>query len=144
MGAVYRVRDLELDEVVALKLLDLTASTPDAVERFRREVRLARRVTHRNAARTYDLGEHDGRRFLTMEFVEGHSLRELQEQRRMEFVRVLDIVRQVAEGLAAAHAAAVVHRDLKPANVLIDSTGRAVITDFGIARGLQATDETLQ
>ncbi len=144
MGAVYRVRDLELDEVVALKLLDVTASTPDAIERFRREVRLARRVTHRNAARTYDLGEHEGRRFLTMEFVEGLSLRELQEQRRLEYPRVLDIVRQVAEGLAAAHAAAVIHRDLKPANVLIDPSGRAVITDFGIARGLQATDETLQ
>jgi serine/threonine protein kinase len=156
MGAVYRVRDLELDEVVALKLLDVSTSAPDAIERFRREVRLARRVTHRNAARTYDLGEHDGQRFLTMEYVDGPSLRELQEQRRLEFAKVLDVVRQIAEGLAAAHAAAVMHRDLKPANVLIESTpsmsgvqsisgiGRAVITDFGIARGLQASDETLQ
>lgn len=144
MGAVYRVHDVELDEVVALKLLDVSTSAPDAIERFRREVRLARRVTHRNAARTYDLGEHEGVRFLTMEYVEGPSLRELQEQRRLEFSKVLDIVRQIAEGLAAAHAAAVMHRDLKPANVLIESSGRAVITDFGIARGLQATDETLQ
>jgi eukaryotic-like serine/threonine-protein kinase len=150
MGAVYRVRDRELDEVVALKLLDVTTSAPDAIERFRREVRLARRVTHRNAARTYDLGEHDGQRFLTMEYVEGPSLRELQEQRRLEFRKVLEVVRQIAEGLAAAHAAAVMHRDLKPANVLIESNssntgmGRVVITDFGIARGLQATDETLQ
>jgi serine/threonine protein kinase len=150
MGAVYRVRDLELDEVVALKLLDVTTSAPDAIERFRREVRLARRVTHRNAARTYDLGEHEGRRFLTMEYVHGPSLRELQEQRRLEYPKVLDVVRQIAEGLAAAHAAAVMHRDLKPANVLIESQpsssgiGRAVITDFGIARGLQASDETLQ
>jgi TolB-like protein/predicted Ser/Thr protein kinase len=149
MGAVYRVRDLELDEVVALKLLDVATSAPDAIERFRREVRLARRVTHRNAARTYDLGEHEGLRFLTMEYVEGPSLRELQEQRRLEFSKVLDVVRQIAEGLAAAHAAAVMHRDLKPANVLIEpgsvaGIGRVVITDFGIARGLQASDETLQ
>jgi serine/threonine protein kinase/Tfp pilus assembly protein PilF len=156
MGAVYRVRDLELDEVVALKLLDGSTSAPDALERFRREVRLARRVTHRNAARTFDLGEHDGLRFLTMEYVDGPSLRELQEQRRLELAKVLDVVRQIADGLAAAHAAAVMHRDLKPANVLIESSpsvsgiqsisgiGRAVITDFGIARGLQASDETLQ
>ena len=144
MGAVYRVHDVELEEVVALKLLEVGATDDDAIERFRREVRLARRVTHRNAARTYDLGEHKGRRFLTMEYVEGSSLRELQEQRRLELVKVLDIGRQIAEGLAAAHAAAVMHRDLKPANVLLDPSGRAVITDFGIARGLQTTDETLK
>jgi serine/threonine protein kinase/tetratricopeptide (TPR) repeat protein len=147
MGAVYRVRDLELDEVVALKLLEVGASSPEAVERFRREVRLARRVTHRNTARTYDLGEFEGRRFLTMEYIEGQSLRELQGKRRLELGEALKLTRQIAEGLAAAHAAHVVHRDLKPANVLIETGAagkRAVITDFGIARGLQASDKTLQ
>src|SRR5690349_7087010 len=74
MGSVYRVRDREVAEVVALKLLDAHAATPEAIERFRREVRLARRVTHRNAARTYDLGAHHSWRFLTMEYVEGESL----------------------------------------------------------------------
>ncbi|WP_146155453.1 serine/threonine-protein kinase [Enhygromyxa salina] len=144
MGAVYRVRDLDLDEVVALKLLEVPDTTSDAIERFRREVRLARRVTHRNTARTYDLGEHRGFRFLTMEFVAGESLRELQSKRRIELGKILDIARQIAEGLAAAHAAQVVHRDLKPANVLVEPGGRAVITDFGIARGVQGSDATLQ
>ncbi|KIG18887.1 Serine/threonine protein kinase [Enhygromyxa salina] len=151
MGAVYRVRDLELNEVVALKLLDLTSETPDGIERFRREVRLARRVTHRNAARTYDLGEQDGRRFLTMEYVDGQGLDALTRGRRLERATVLDITVQIAEGLAAAHAAQVVHRDLKPSNVLVEGTnadtgragGRVIITDFGVARGLHGSDATL-
>jgi serine/threonine-protein kinase len=143
MGAVYRVRDRAVDEVVALKLLDLAAATPDAIERFRREVRLARRITHRNAARTYDLGEWQGFRYLTMEYVDGESLRELAARMRPSAARVIDFALQIAKGLAAVHEAGVVHRDLKPANVLIERSGRAVITDFGIARGLQPSDATL-
>ncbi|PRQ05638.1 serine/threonine-protein kinase [Enhygromyxa salina] len=151
MGAVYRVRDLELDEVVALKLLETTSETPDGIERFRREVRLARRVTHRNAARTYDLGEQDGRRFLTMEYVDGQGLDTLTRGHRLDLATVLDITAQIAEGLAAAHAAQVVHRDLKPSNVLVERVsldtgrvgGRVIITDFGIARGLHGSDATL-
>ncbi|HVI02297.1 MAG TPA: protein kinase [Enhygromyxa sp.] len=142
MGSVYCVRDHELDELVALKLLE-TAS-PELVVRFRREVRLARRVTHRNAARTYDLGEHRGLRFLTMEFVDGESLRERCKRSRPGLTSTLDIVRQIADGLAAAHAAGVVHRDLKPANVLLERGGRVVITDFGIARAVQVGDASLQ
>jgi len=145
MGMVFRAHDIELDETIALKLIDAaaTSGSDEVVERFRREVRLARRVTHRNTARTYDLGEHQGWRFLTMEFIEGQSLAELLEARRVELPRVLDIGRQIAEGLHAAHAADVVHRDLKPANVLIEAGGRAVITDFGIARVAHANDDTL-
>ncbi|MFV8755680.1 protein kinase domain-containing protein [Nannocystaceae bacterium ST9] len=143
MGAVYRVRDRAVDEVVALKLLDLAAATPDAVERFRREVRLARRITHRNAARTYDLGEWQGFRYLTMEYVDGESLRELVGRIRPSAARVIDFATQIARGLAAVHEAGVVHRDLKPANVLVERGGRVVITDFGIARGVQASDATL-
>ncbi len=143
MGAVYRVRDRAVDEVVALKLLDLAAATPDAVERFRREVRLARRITHRNAARTYDLGEWQGFRYLTMEYVDGESLRELVARIRPSTARVIDFAAQIAKGLAAVHEAGVVHRDLKPANVLVERGGRVVITDFGIARGVQASDATL-
>ncbi|NVB40726.1 protein kinase [Pseudenhygromyxa sp. WMMC2535] len=132
MGSVYRAHDLEVGERVALKTLDI-ADNPDALERFRREVRLARRVTHRNAARTYDLGEHRGLRYLTMEFVEGASLRQWLRQRPSLGAR-LEIAEQLCQGLAAAHAAEVVHRDLKPSNILVEARGRAVITDFGIAR----------
>lgn len=142
MGSVYRVRDHELDETVALKLLE--AASPDVVTRFRREVRLARRVTHRNTARTYDLGEFRGLRFLTMEFVDGESLRERCTRSPPGLLTILDIGRQIADGLAAAHAAGVVHRDLKPANVLLERGGRVVITDFGIARALHVGDASLQ
>lgn len=142
VGSVYRVRDLALDELVALKLLE--AASPELEVRFRREVRLARRVTHRNTARTYDLGEHGGLRFLTMEYVDGESLRERCKRSRLDLATILDIVRQIADGLAAAHAAGVVHRDLKPANVLLERGGRAVITDFGIARALHVGDASLQ
>ncbi|HLT38866.1 MAG TPA: protein kinase, partial [Enhygromyxa sp.] len=144
MGSVYRVHDQEVGETVALKLLDPTIASPESIERFRREVRLARRVTHRNAARTYDLGEHRGWRFLTMEYVDGESLRSHIGRGRPSPARAVDFARQMAEGLAAAHEAGVVHRDLKPANVLIERSGRVVITDFGIARGLQSSDATLQ
>jgi serine/threonine protein kinase/tetratricopeptide (TPR) repeat protein len=144
MGSVYRVRDREVAEVVALKLLDANAATPDAIERFRREVRLARRVTHRNAARTYDLGEHQNWRFLTMEYVEGESLRGFISRNRPSTARAIAFTFQMAEGLAAAHEAGVIHRDLKPANVLLERSGRVVITDFGIARALQGSDATLQ
>jgi serine/threonine-protein kinase len=144
MGSVYRVRDREVAEVIALKLLDAHAATPEAIERFRREVRLARRVTHRNAARTYDLGEHHNRRFLTMEYVEGESLRSFISRARPSSARAIAFALQMAEGLAAAHEAGVIHRDLKPANVLVERGGRVVLTDFGIARALQGTDATLQ
>ena len=133
MGSVYRVNDHEVGETVALKLLDASAATPESIERFRREVRLARRVTHRNAARTYDLGEHHGWRFLTMEYVDGESLRTHMARAKPSAARAVDFARQIAEGLAAAHQAGVVHRDLKPANVLLERNGRVVITDFGIA-----------
>jgi serine/threonine protein kinase/tetratricopeptide (TPR) repeat protein len=147
MGSVYRVRDRAVDEQVALKLLDAAVATPEAIERFRREVRLARRVTHRNAARTYDLGEWQGQRYLTMEYVDGQSLREFLPRgnapQRLGHARIVDVATQIARGLAAAHQAGVVHRDLKPANVLIERGGRVVITDFGIARGTAADDATM-
>ncbi|PRQ03445.1 Serine/threonine-protein kinase StkP [Enhygromyxa salina] len=144
MGSVFRVHDREVAEVIALKLLDATMATPEAIERFRREVRLARRVTHRNAARTYDLGEHQTWRFLTMEYVDGESLRTHIARARPSGARAVEFAIQIARGLAAAHEAGVVHRDLKPANVLVERSGRIVITDFGIARALQGSDATLQ
>jgi serine/threonine protein kinase/TolB-like protein len=133
MGSVYRAHDREVDELVALKTLDVTEDDPKALERFRREVSLARRVTHRNAARTYDLGEYGGRRFLTMEYVEGHTLRRWLA-RRPRPLAALDVALQIAAGLGAAHEAGVIHRDLKPGNIMVEAGGRVVITDFGIAR----------
>ena len=133
MGRVYEARDTELDERVALKVLRAGLSE-EAIARFRREVRLTRRIQHANVARMFDIGEHAGDKFLTMELVEGGPLtRELGAP--MPWARLQSIATQICAGLAAAHAQGVVHRDLKPDNVLIErKTDRAVITDFGIAR----------
>jgi serine/threonine-protein kinase len=136
MGSVYRARDRELEELVALKVLrkDLV-STPGILERFRREVKLARRVTHRNVARVFDIGEHQGDKFLTMELVDGESLGGLlAREGALPLAHAVEIVSGICAGLTSAHAAGVVHRDLKPDNVLIASDGRVVLTDFGIAR----------
>jgi serine/threonine protein kinase/tetratricopeptide (TPR) repeat protein len=135
MGTVYRARDRELDEIVALKVLKKELASADMIERFRREVKLARRVTHRNVARTFDIGENGGDRFLTMEFVEGEMLGALLSRKgRLPLVDVVRFGLDICAGLAEAHAAGVLHRDLKPENVIIAKDGRAVITDFGIAR----------
>jgi serine/threonine-protein kinase len=136
MGSVYRARDEELDEIVALKVLrhDLVGE-PEMAERFRREVKLARRVTHKNVARVFDIGDHGPDKYLTMEYVEGESLSTLiARQGALPVARVIEIAMAVCAGLAAAHAAGVVHRDLKPENLLMEKDGRVVITDFGIAR----------
>ncbi|WP_253982807.1 protein kinase domain-containing protein [Pyxidicoccus xibeiensis] len=136
MGAVYRARDTLVGDLVALKVLELGSTpAPEWLERFRREVRLARRVSHRHVARTFDLGEHAGRLFLSMEYVEGETLQTvLDRERALAPARAARIALALCEGLAAAHAAGVVHRDLKPANVLVEAGGRVVLTDFGIAR----------
>jgi serine/threonine protein kinase/TolB-like protein len=138
MGSVYRAYDRAVDDLVALKTLDVQDDDELAVERFRREVRLARRVTHRNAARTFDLGEHGSVRYLTMEHVDGQSLRAWLAKRPTA-ISAIDIALQVAAGLAAAHEAGVIHRDLKPSNIMLENAAgegpvRVVITDFGIAR----------
>ncbi len=136
MGLVYRARDEELGVDVALKVLRVDlANDARWLERFRQEVLLARRVSHANVVRIHDIGESGDFRFLTMRFVEGRSLREiLREEGALPFERALSILSQVAEGLAAAHAAGVIHRDLKPGNILVDPEGTVFITDFGIAR----------
>ena len=142
MGSVYRARDTELDEIVALKFLraDLV-HTPEILARFRREVRLARRVAHRHVARVYDIGEHEGDKFLTMAFIEGEALRALlRRSRPLPISQAVSIARAVCEGLAAAHAVGVIHRDLKPDNVMLGSDGALAITDFGIARSAEAVD----
>jgi tetratricopeptide (TPR) repeat protein len=138
MGVVYKARDEELDVDVALKVLrpDLGAD-PDWIARFRRELVLARQVTHRNVVRIHDIGESQGLRFLTMRYVEGRSLLEiLRAEGALPVERAVRIVRQVAEALQQAHDAGVVHRDLKPANVLVEADDTAYVTDFGVARSL--------
>ncbi len=136
MGVVYRVKDRLVDERVALKLLDLSRSDQsDAVDMFRREVRLARRITHPNVVRVHDLDEHSGRLFLTMEYVTGTDFRRELERApgRLPYARAARVGLEIADALAAAHDLGIVHRDLKPENVLVERTGRLVLTDFGIA-----------
>jgi serine/threonine-protein kinase len=136
MGAVYKVYDRALDEVVALKMIRPEMShSAEMLERLRREVKLARRVTHPNVARTFDFGEANGEHFLTMELVAGESLAmRLARSGPFDLGELVKLVGPICEGLAAAHGAGVVHRDLKPDNVLIGDDGRVVIMDFGVAR----------
>lgn len=138
MGVVYRAIDLTLGEEVALKLVHcVVEGRADVVTRFRQEVRLSRRVTHPNVIRVHDLGEQDNQLYMTMELITGSTLRTiLRNQSSLPLNRAIDIARTMATALNAAHAVGVIHRDLKPTNVLIDSTGRVVLTDFGIARFL--------
>src|ERR1700758_550496 len=135
MGEVYRADDLTLGQPVALKFLpDEAARDQGLLERFKNEVRIARRVSHPNVCRVYDVGDVDGHNFFTMEYVDGEDLASLLRRiGRLPEDKALDIARQLCAGLAAAHAKAVLHRDLKPANIMLDGRGQVVITDFGLA-----------
>jgi tetratricopeptide (TPR) repeat protein len=140
MGMVYRARDLELDRTVALKVIrpDL-ASRPEILDRFKREIQLASRVTHKNVVRIHDLGEVGDLRFISMSFIEGESLRALLDREGpLQAERGVPLVRQIAVALQAAHDAGIVHRDLKPHNVLIDKDGQPYIGDFGISRSMDS------
>src|SRR6201997_2750088 len=135
MGEVYRADDLTLGQAVALKFLPDTAASDQALlERFRNEVRIARRISHPNVCRVYDVGDVDGQTFFTMEYVDGEDLASLLRRiGRLPQDKAVEIARQVCAGLAAAHAKGVLHRDLKPANIMLDGRGQVVITDFGLA-----------
>ncbi|HKD18029.1 MAG TPA: serine/threonine-protein kinase, partial [Thermoanaerobaculia bacterium] len=144
MGAVYLVHDKDLDRDVALKLIrsDI-AEDPDTLERFKREIQLSSRVTHPNVLRVFDLGESDGIKFLTMQFVDGRDLSTiLKKQGKLPNERLLKIFRQVAEGLKAAHDQGVIHRDLKPQNIMIDSHDHVYVTDFGLAKHAEQSGMT--
>jgi serine/threonine-protein kinase len=139
MGAVYRAHDRVLDEEIALKVLRAELSgSEEALARFIREVKLARRVTHENVARTYDLGSHEHTRFITMELIAGESL-SAAAGRGMSLPDALRVAHEACRGLVAAHAVGVVHRDLKPDNVML-ADKRVKLTDFGIARALGVAD----
>jgi hypothetical protein len=135
MGEVYRADDLVLGQAVALKFLppDVTGN-PQALDRFRGEVRIARQVSHPNVCRVYDLGEIDGQLFISMEYVDGEDLGVLLRRiGRLPEPKALEISRKLCAGLAAAHEKGVLHRDLKPGNIMLDSHGQVLITDFGLA-----------
>jgi len=136
MGAVYKARDQELDRVVALKVIrpELTTN-PDILKRFKQELILARQVTHRNVIRIFDLGQADGLKFITMEFLEGQDLRaELTKRGKFSPEDAARIILQISRALEVAHGEGVVHRDLKPQNIMLDANARAYVMDFGIAR----------
>ena len=135
MGEVYRADDLTLGQAVAMKFLpDEAGHDEGLLERFRNEVRMARRVSHPNVCRVYDVGEVEGQTFFTMEYVDGEDLASLLRRiGRLPPDKALDIARHLCAGLAAAHAKGVLHRDLKPANIMLDGRGQVVITDFGLA-----------
>jgi eukaryotic-like serine/threonine-protein kinase len=137
MGIVYKAHDRELDDLVAIKTLrsEVLSADPSLLDRFKQEIRLARRITHPNVLRTHDLGESNGLRFLSMEFVKGLTLKHLLETGEILPTPVgLRVAKQVCAGLAAAHEVGVIHRDVKPQNIIIEPTGGLKIMDFGIAR----------
>jgi tetratricopeptide (TPR) repeat protein len=136
MGAVYKAFDRQLTRVVALKsILPEMASTPTALKRFKQEVLLAQSIIHKNVVRIFDIGEDGPTKFITMDFIEGVDLKHVIDERgKLPAAEAAGIIRQVCEGLEAAHAVGVVHRDLKPQNIMIEKDGHIVVMDFGIAQ----------
>ncbi len=146
MGRVYRVFDKKLDEEVALKFLrPEIGADKRIVERFRNELKIARKITHQNVCRMHDLGEEGKTLYITMEYVRGEDLKSMVHRTgQLTAGKAVLIARQVAEGLGQAHKLGVVHRDLKPGNVMIDKDGNAKIMDFGIARSLRGAGTTAE
>jgi serine/threonine protein kinase/tetratricopeptide (TPR) repeat protein len=139
MGAVYKARDREVDRFIALKVIrPELAVNPEILHRFKQELILARQVTHKNVIRIFDLGEADGIKFITMEFIEGQDLKNVvTEQGKLSTEESVRVMEQVCMALEAAHAEGVVHRDLKPQNIMLDKSGRVSVMDFGIARSTE-------
>jgi serine/threonine protein kinase/Flp pilus assembly protein TadD len=138
MGAVYKARDRELDRLIALKVIRPELATDPAIlQRFKQELILSRNITHKNVVRIYDLGEADGIRFISMEYVDGEDLRTiLRRHGKFSPQEAIPVVEQVCRALDTAHAEGVIHRDLKPQNIMRDKHGRIVVMDFGLARSL--------
>ena len=139
MGTVYKARDREVDRLVALKVIrPELAQNADALHRFKQELVLARQVTHRNVIRIFDLGDADGLKFITMEFIDGRDLKSLiREKGKFTPKEAVQIVVQVCKALEASHTEGVIHRDLKPQNIMVDEQGKVSVMDFGIARSME-------
>ena len=146
MSSVYRARDTVLERRVALKVLhDHFSADPEYVERFRREARAIARLNHPNIVTVIDRGEFEDRQFIVFEHIPGENLKEVVEREgQLPVAQALALTHQIARGLAFAHQHDVVHRDVKPQNVLLDESGTAKVTDFGIARSLDPGQELTQ
>ena len=147
MGVVFKARDQELNELVALKMLkqDAFAGDAEGLAKLKDELKLARKISHPNVLRTYDFGDADGFPFISMEFVRGVTLKQLLEQSgRLPLSAGLHMARQLCQGLRAAHEQSVLHRDIKPENMIIEPTGTVKLMDFGIAQRIRRVqgDET--
>lgn len=142
MGQVYKAIDRELDEVVALKLLKpKLSSDPVVISRFKQEIKLTRKIKHKNVARIFDLGEVGGFKFISMEYIDGKSLKDLiLSGGQLSIPLAMHVWRQVLEGVAAAHDEGIVHRDIKPQNIMVSRDYTAFVLDFGIARSLDSED----
>jgi serine/threonine protein kinase len=138
MGAVYKARDRELDRLIALKVIRPELATDPAIlQRFKQELILSRNITHKNVVRIFDLGEAEGIRFISMEYVDGEDLRTiLRREGKFQPKEAITVVEQVCRALDSAHSEGVIHRDLKPQNIMRDKHGRIVVMDFGLARSL--------
>ncbi len=138
MGVVFKAIDRTLDKNVALKIIQPhQAGNPGFIERFKREVRLTQQITHPNVCRVYDLGEQDGTYYLSMQWIDGETLRKLLRQAgRLEQDRALEIAEKIARALGAAHAKGIIHRDLKPENIMLGGRGTVYVMDFGLAKDL--------
>ncbi|MHB8526906.1 MAG: protein kinase domain-containing protein [Candidatus Acidiferrales bacterium] len=141
MGRVYKAYDKELDRTIALKVLQPELTTdPNAMQRFKQELLLASRISHRNILRIHDLGEADGVKFISMAYVEGKDLHHLlREEGKLPTARAQKIAEQLCEALDAAHSEGVVHRDLKPQNILMGKNDHVYVSDFGLAKSLEAS-----